>query len=62
MSDKKLIKVSMEFDDGTIRYLEGDDALKWQLVISQSVFVAGSHGVRTKCPAWKEKKSESPLK
>ena len=58
MSDVKTVRVEIEFEDGKIISLHGDDAEKWQqLVKGMSVmhFVHGGAGVEL---PWKETRRE----
>lgn len=54
MSEKKvnpkLIKVSFEYDDGTVRTLRNKDAEKWMGQVNSSISMDFVHGGSFDCP------------
>ena len=40
---EEIVKVEMTFDDGSIRYLEGEDAKKWNDVVNSAVSFEWTH-------------------
>lgn len=40
----KLIKIVMEYDDGTKKYIDGDDVGKWQRAINSAIVNSHIHG------------------
>lgn len=41
-----LTKITFEYDDGTMKVLEGNDVLKWDNYVEQVCISAAIHGVR----------------
>ena len=50
MTDRQLIKISFEYDDGTIDYLKDDDARKWMEQMNSSCAMAFVHGSNLDIP------------
>lgn len=47
VEDRKLKKVVMEYDNGDIEYIEGDDVERWQNAINSAIVLAYVHGSST---------------
>lgn len=41
--ERKLTKVIMEYDNGDIEYIEGDDVEKWQKALNNALFIDYTH-------------------
>lgn len=41
--ERKLTKVIMEYDNGDIEYIEGDDVEKWQKALNNALFLDHIH-------------------
>ncbi len=50
----KLKRVLMEFEDGTIECLEGEDAKTWQASLRSEIFMSWVHGRRMTALTWKQ--------
>lgn len=44
MEERKLIKVTMEYDNGYKEYIEGNDAEKWRKALNNAVVLDFTHG------------------
>lgn len=44
IENKKLKKIIMEYDNGDINYIEGDDVKKWEDSINSAIFLSHIHG------------------
>ena len=42
--ERKLIKVIMEYDNGDIEYIEGNDVTKWQDTLNSTIVLDYIHG------------------
>jgi len=51
---KKLIRVELEYDDGSIKRLTGDNAHKWNEQVSNASMMAYIHGSRFELLSWEE--------
>ena len=43
MKERKLTKVTMEYDNGDKEYIEGDDAEKWQRALNGAIVLDFTH-------------------
>jgi len=59
---KKLIKIVMEFDNGVVQYLEGEDAKSWHDAVNGAISNAWIHGSRLPKFPWKYEKDKSNKK
>jgi hypothetical protein len=58
MSDVKTVRVEIEFEDGKIISLHGDDAQKWQELVNGMSVVHFVHGGAQPELPWKETRRE----
>ena len=55
MNEKKLVRIEFEFSDGEIRYLEGEDAVKWKEAADAQAILSWTHGDEFPPLNWKTK-------
>jgi hypothetical protein len=55
---KKLIKVTMEYSDGEVSYLDGEDAAKWESAANGVIMFNYAHGVHFPQFKWKKVKKK----
>ena len=53
---QKLIKLTMEFDDGEVKFLEGDEADRWLKAVNNQCVMEHVHGRPFPSFNWKVKK------
>lgn len=58
MSQTKTVRVEIEFEDGRIISLHGDDAERWQQMASGMAVHSFAHGVTMDPLPWKETRRE----
>ena len=58
MSEKKLIKITLEYDNGDVSYLEGSEAERWSKAVDGAIVMNAIHGNEFPEFKWKKVREE----
>lgn len=47
MTERKLVKVTMKYDNGDEEYVEGEDVKKWQDAVNGAIVLDFTHGAHS---------------